>query len=328
MKKHYKSGVVAGKFNPPHLGHLFFIETAAASCDSLYVILCDRVGQTIAAADRASWLADAVPDNCSIIVTADDIPNDSKSWGIRTRTLLSQHPDVAFTSESYGETWAAAMGCAHELIDKNRLTVPVRATDIRVDLRRQFHLLLPAARAALARRIVIIGAESCGKTTLAAALAQHFKTVWVPEHGRWYWEGRRYLRNHVWQEDEFVNIAMAQSALEDNLARHAHQGFVFADTDALVTAVWQKRYTKESESVQEIAQSRVPDVYIACAADFDWVQDGSRESHEHRQWMQNTMLDAARNSGAPVLTVDGPHGERMATAIEYLESSISFPPLV
>jgi nicotinamide riboside kinase len=58
-------------------------------------------------------------------------------------------------------------------------------------------------RAGLARRVVVIGAESTGKTTLAQALAENLGTVWVPEYGRWYWEGRRCLADQEWDTGEF-----------------------------------------------------------------------------------------------------------------------------
>jgi nicotinamide riboside kinase len=70
-----------------------------------------------------------------------------------------------------------------------------------------FHWLVPAARAELARRVVLVGAESTGKSTLARALAEAFETVRVPEHGRWYWEGRRYLEDQTWTNEEFRRIA-------------------------------------------------------------------------------------------------------------------------
>ena len=38
------------------------------------------------------------------------------------------------------------------------------------------------------KRVAIVGAESTGKTTLATALAEHYRTAWVPEFGRLYTE--------------------------------------------------------------------------------------------------------------------------------------------
>ena len=54
-------------------------------------------------------------------------------------------------------------------------------------------MLTGPAKAHFAKRVVVVGVESSGTTTLAEALAEHYHTVWVPEYGRFYWEGRRYL---------------------------------------------------------------------------------------------------------------------------------------
>ena len=56
------------------------------------------------------------------------------------------------------------------------------------------------------KRVVIIGAESTGKTTLARALAEHYKTPWVPEFGRFYTEARQ-PSWAPWRSDEFTLIA-------------------------------------------------------------------------------------------------------------------------
>lgn len=325
MSKTFKVGVVVGKFNPPHLGHKLLIDTAAARCEHVTIIVCDRADQTIAACDRASWIADTAPANCSVLITPDDIPDESVPWAQRTLELLPQAPDAAFTSEAYGENWARAMGCVHESVDQTRLVVPVCATRIRRELRTHFDVMVPAARAALARRVVLVGAESCGKSTLAAALAEHYQSVWVPEYGRIYWEGRRYLTDQQWSDDEFLSIAQAQQRLEDDLARQCRNGVVIADTDALVTKVWQQRYCgSESPAVAALANNRIPHMYIVCAADFEWVQDGSRESREHRQWMFEAMRDAAQSTGTPTFVVTGSREERLAAAVAHIEPVLQF----
>ena len=99
-------------------------------------------------------------------------------------------------------------------VDRDRTEFPISGSEIRKDLGEHFHWLVPSAKEDLCRKFVMVGAESTGKTTMAEALAKKLNTVWVPEHGRWYWEGRRYLKDQSWSTDEFFRIAKAQINLQ------------------------------------------------------------------------------------------------------------------
>lgn len=322
-------GVVVGKFNPPHLGHLHLIEQGAARVETLFVILCDRSDQSISVEQRRAWIEDAAPPNAVVLVTPDDLPAANEPWAQRALEILPVPPDVAFTSEGWGSGWADLMGASHVLVDQDRTSFPISGTDLRTDLRQYFSWLLPAARAELARRVVLVGAESAGKSTMAEALAEELGTVWVPEHGRWYWEGRRYLADQSWTTDEFRRIAVAQRQVELDLARKACGGVVIADTDALVTAVWHERYLGASDpELDAIAALAVPDLYLVCSPDFDWVQDGTRESKSHRLTMHESILERVTASGADVVVLSGEHEVRLAEALDHVERLTNFPVLI
>lgn len=324
-----RCGVVVGKFNPPHLGHLHLIEHGAARVEHLFVLLCDRPDQSIPVEQRRQWLEDVVPANVSVLVTPDDLPAANEPWARRALAVLPEPPDLAFTSEEWGPGWAASMGAEHVMVDLERAAFPVSGTAMRADLRANFRWLVPSARAGLARRVVVVGAESSGKSTLAEALAAELGTVWVPEHGRWYWEGRRHLGDQSWSSDEFVRIAQAQRRLEEDLARKASNGVIVADTDALVTAVWRERYLGGADpELDELAEGWVPDLYLVCRPDFDWVQDGTRESEAHRDEMHASMAHRAQSSGAEVVVLSGPHEQRLATALTAVEAVAEFEELI
>lgn len=320
------TGVVVGKFNPPHLGHQHLITVGARSVDRLTVVLCDRPDQTLSADARRRWLVDASPHNVDVIVTPDDIPTVNEPWAERVLTLLPTAPDRAFTSEDWGPEWAALMGAEHIAVDDTRDSFPISGTALRGDLGANFHWLVPAARAELARRVVVVGAESTGKTTLANDLAQALGTVWVPEFGRSYWEGRRHLADQSWTGDEFVHIADGQQRAETCLARRATNGVVVSDTDAMVTAVWHHRYLGRWHPALE--SPTAPDLYIVCTPDIPWVQDGTRESEAHRRSMHDAILDRATASPAEVLEVRGDRETRLAAALEAVRPLTRFAILV
>ena len=68
------------------------------------------------------------------------------------------------------------------------------------------------------KKIVVIGPESTGKSTLSQQLAEHYKTAWIPEYAREY-----LLKNGTeYSFDDLYKIAKGQMHLEDELPGSWH----------------------------------------------------------------------------------------------------------
>ena len=287
-----------------------------------------RPGDSIPGGLRAGWIRDRHP-GVTVIETQDDLPEAPEPWAERTLDLLGgRRPDLAFTSEDYGEAWAAALGARHEMIDRARERFPVSGAELRADLSAHWDMLTPPARAHFARRVAVVGAESTGTSSLAEELGRHYATSWVPEYGRRYWEGRRYTAEQErWDTDEFVRIARAQQAWEDDLARVANRVLV-CDTDALATHVWHRRFNADySSRVEAIADSRSYDLYLVTEPDFPFVQDGTREGESIRDEMHGWFVDVLERKARPFVSVGGSPAERLRTAIAAVEQVLVFPVL-
>jgi HTH-type transcriptional regulator, transcriptional repressor of NAD biosynthesis genes len=167
-------------------------------------------------------------------------------------------------------------------------------------------------------RVVIVGAESTGKTTLALALAEHYRTTWVPEFGRLYTEARR-PRGELWQSEEFTFIAAEQARMEDALAPIANRVLI-CDTDPLATGIWHERYLgTPSSDVLAIAAGRTYDLYIVTDVDTPFVPDDIRDGESIREWMHKRFIDELARLGMPVLLVSGPHERRLAAAVARID---------
>src|SRR5690349_4824420 len=84
------------------------------------------------------------------------------------------------------------------------------------------------------KRIVVIGPESTGKSTLCQQLAEHYKTVWCPEYAREY-----LLKNGMnYTYDDLTHIAKGQLALQVSIGKKASNNVYFVDTDLYVMKVW------------------------------------------------------------------------------------------
>jgi HTH-type transcriptional repressor of NAD biosynthesis genes len=240
------TGLVVGKFYPFHKGHKYLIDTARKQVDLLTVVVTEHDGETIPGRVRRDWIRETFSFAPNVAVglihnTLSDL--DHNGWAQWAEDYLGYTPDIVFTSEDYGHGWAAALGCKHVQVDKARQMIPVSGTMIRNDPLNNLDYLEPCVRAYYVKRVVLVGAESCGKTTLAKELAACYNTLWVPEYGRPYSEWF-HKPNDLWESMEFTHIAKTQNDLEDIIARRADK-VLFCDTNAATTALWHERYMAE-----------------------------------------------------------------------------------
>ncbi|MFI0349346.1 AAA family ATPase [Actinomadura sp. 9N407] len=343
----YAHGMVIGKFYPPHAGHQHLIDTAAQACARLTVIVAGSTVENIPLALRAAWLREAHPQpHVEIVPVVDDHEIDYGSddaWTAHVAAFRSGLPgdaapvDAVFSSEPYGPELARRFSAVHVPVDPPRARFPVSGTAIRDDPIAHWHRLAPPVRGHLARRIVIVGAESTGTTTLARALAEHYARRWpatrcVPEYGRIYTEeklaaARRaandpalWLDDLTWEPRDFTLIAERHLALEEAAARSGSPVLV-CDTDAFATALWYERYLGEPAPDGFPLHTGRHHLWILTdPSDVPFEQDGWRDGESVRQWMHTRFRDELEARNLPHLTVTGSPETRLATAATAVEA--------
>jgi len=180
-------------------------------------------------------------------------------------------------------------------------------------------------------RIVAIGPESTGKSSLCQALALHYDASWCPEFARDYLlrHGRDYT------PDDLLRIAKGQLAAEDQHADEAlrhwqdqprprtQRPILFIDTDMHVMKVWSEFVfgTCHPWILEQIA-TRHYDLYLLCHTDLPWVQDELREypDAETRNHLLHTYRDTLVHQHTPWADVTGIHRQRLATAIDTIDA--------
>lgn len=166
------------------------------------------------------------------------------------------------------------------------------------------------------RRIAILGAESSGKSTLAAALAAHYGTLWVPEYLREFVEthGRTPCKH------EQLDIARIQVQREDACALHATR-FLFCDTTPVMTALYSRFYwNRVDEQLAALAGKHRYDLTLVTVPDMPWMADGmQRESDEVRHTIHAMLLATLEEQGIRHELVCGSEARRLATAASLLE---------
>ncbi len=323
-------GLVVGKFYPPHLGHEYLINYALDHCDHLDIFVIHLPDQWIPGHMRVDWVQKRFLQ--ALVHSVLDLGEDDNSelWAQHTIERLGMAPDVVFTSEDYGERYAHFMGCKHISVDPQRTRIPISATQIRQDPLAHWSHIGPGPRAFLALRVVLIGAESTGKTVLAERLSQHYATSWVPEYGRDYWaqklaNGEATLESNQWHSDEFLHIAHKQAQHEDAQAGQC-SGLLICDTDPLATAVWHERYLAfSSRSLVEFARPRMPHLYLFLRCDVPFTQDGTRDGEHVRQDMDRRFSVVLRKIGAPLVEVTGSWSSRFEQATNAIDALLHSP---
>ena len=167
-------------------------------------------------------------------------------------------------------------------------------------------------------RVAILGAESSGKSTLAAALARHYGTVWVPEYLREFVE----TEFRVPREDDQYAIARTQMEREDAAANEATR-FLFCDTTPIMTALYSRWYWGRVDAQLARLEARHDYAYtLVTAPDSPWEADGlQRESEAVRQAVHEQVLQVLAERGIDYMLVTGSLPQRMLQAGRLIDRS-------
>jgi HTH-type transcriptional repressor of NAD biosynthesis genes len=364
--RHYQHSLVLGKFYPPHAGHHHLIRMAAKASERTTVAVLAAGVESIPVADRVYWLAAEhwTDPGVAVLGDIDDHPidlHDGDVWDLHigiVRSVLARRAirdgdpaaaavDAVFSSEEYGEELARRLGAMHVAVDPNRLAYPVSGTSVRADPVGQWNQFAASTRAGLAARVVVLGAESTGTTTLAEELAARLRarggpfaeTRLVVEHGRLHTEeklaaehamakatGRTLpeLDSLVWTVGDFVDVARRQALAEDEAAAHGSP-ILLCDNDSWAATVWCERYLGRSYGeVAAAVSDRRPDLYLLTDhVGVPFTQDGWRDGEHRREWMTARFVRGLRERGVPWLLVSGSREHRLRRAIRACDELLS-----
>ncbi len=170
------------------------------------------------------------------------------------------------------------------------------------------------------KKIVVIGPESTGKSTLCSQLAKHYKTLWCPEYAR------EYLDTHgkEYTYDDLLTIAKGQIDGEEAVLSTANSqpSTVFIDTDMYVMKVWcEFAFGKCHSWILNQIATRKYDLYLVCNVDLPWIKDELREypDVETRNKLYHFYKDIMVNQSVPWIDISGNYEERLQVAINGVE---------
>lgn len=175
-------------------------------------------------------------------------------------------------------------------------------------------------------KIVIYGAESTGKTSLAKALAAHYNTEWVPEYAREYLQEKYNQSGEVCAISDLIPIVKGQIELEKEAEKKVGlDGLIFCDTNPYQTYYYGKAYYQDFEypDLWKLAQQRCYAYYFLTYIDTPWVADDLRDRPEERLMMHKLFKTSLEKNNFPYSTLEGSHKQRMAQAITKIDELIA-----
>ncbi len=180
-------------------------------------------------------------------------------------------------------------------------------------------------------KVVVIGPESTGKSSLCEQLANHYNTEWVKEYAREY-----LLSNGTeYSYDDLLEIAKGQFALENaaielvenkttNIsASNSSSQIILLDTNMYVLKVWCEFVFEKCHPwiLNQIVENSY-DLYLLCDVDLPWVKDELREypDLEIREKLYHHYKDLLINQSTPWVNISGNYQQRLENAINAIDS--------
>ena len=291
----YNTGVVPGKFFPPHRGHLNQIIQAATQCKKVYVVVSDNENIAmekcikdslpyISLKKRALWLSlefQTIDHIKTLMLDETKIPpypDGSVQWCKTLTDLIPEKIDVIFGGEmEYQDTYMKNLpNVKYNMYDYKHSRYPVSGTEIRHNYLEHWDYILGSARPFFARRVLITGTESCGKSILTKYLGKIFHTSWSEEYGRYY--STEYLGGNedLFSFNDFRNIAWKQKE-QDNITLKTANKIAFFDSDAVVTQYYCEMYMGQPNPlVERFVDPQKYDVVFLMGPTVEWFPDGFR----------------------------------------------------
>lgn len=228
------TGVIIGRFMPPHIGHQYLIDFAREIVDTLYVFVCTLETEPIPGDLRYRWVRSLASDARVIHIT-EEIPEARRDavgatdiWASSIGDAVDEPIDYVFASEQYGFDLARALSAQFFPVDPDRRNIPVSASLIRDDPYGHWRFIPPVVRPYFVRHLVLIDENRLSRT-----LADEFETVVVhPYREFWRLTWNEYGGKHGAEALQEELIERGERAAIEALSRQANMILIHDIRDA------------------------------------------------------------------------------------------------
>lgn len=330
--KKYKVGMYGGSFNPLHLGHLECIIKAAGMCEELYIVISYRDdGVDVDLKVKIRWIYQLTKHigNVKLIPLKD---NDSKKedytedkWDSDcdyVKKQIGKPIDVVFCGSDYSADsfWNVCYpNSEFYVFPRNKYN----SSEIRENVYEHWDWMPQVVRSHYVKKVLIIGGESAGKSTLTINLANYYNTVYLEEVGR---DLSELSGTDIYMlSEDFTKILLEHKAKEMRMVDQSNKVF-FEDTDCLVTRFYMsfledENIEKNAVLAEAIAAINNYDLILFLEPDVEWIQDGDRSEviAADRVKYSNMIKDFYKKFGFDFHVITGDYVSRFEQAVKLVD---------
>jgi HTH-type transcriptional repressor of NAD biosynthesis genes len=328
----YKVGLYGGCFDPLHLGHVDCIFQAANRCEELYIVLV--VSTKVKQIDyriRYRWLYQLTEHigNVKILLLEDHCnekseytPDAAKADCEYIKVTIGKPIDAVFCGSDYDKD--SFWGVCYPQSDfvsfpRNEMS----STQLRKNPYAHWDWIPTIARPYFVKKVLLVGGESVGKSTLTINLANRFNTNYIDEAGRDI--SMRSGDDRLMLQQDYTEILLRHKLNEMEAIRHSNK-VLFLDTDALVTRFYLEFLDKEtSENNMALADAidaiNSYDLILFLEPDVKFVQDGGRSEiiHADRMKYSEQIKDILRAHSKNFVCISGDYQQRYSEAVKEVQ---------
>lgn len=326
----YGAGMYGGCFNPPHLGHLDCIIRAANQCRRLYLVLnVATAREEIDPRVRYRWLYQMTRHlgNVKILMLEDPAP-DKADYGPalwqadaeKVKAMIGERLDAVFCGSDYGPDsfWNVCYPESDFVVfPRNEMN----SSELRRDPYGHWDWLPDAVKPYYTKKVLLIGGESTGKSTLAMNLANRFSGSYVEEAGKDMSE--RSGTDLLMLPEDFTEILL-QHKMNEIKALEKGKKLLFEDTDALVTRFYMgfledRGVRRNLPLAQAIDALNAYDLVLFLEPEGSEFDDDGRRSaviRDDRKRYSEQIKELLRQSGRSFISLSGDYEQRYESAVQ------------
>ena len=338
----YKVGMYGGSFDPLHIGHIHDIIRAAAVCEELYVMISWCEGRESTSKElRYRWILNSTRHlpNVKIIMIEDEavskeVYNTDYYWEKGAQDIkdtIGKTIDAVFCgSDYYGTKRFESLYCPEsEVVYFDRAEVPISSTQIRDWATEHWDYIPAVCKEYYTKKVLVVGGESTGKSTLVQNLALAYNTNFVAEVGR---ETCEYAGGEelMIREDLIENLIRQKD--EVRRALKSSNRILFVDTDALTTGFYCNLLLEDEEEKRQLVQladsihwtNEWNLVLFLEPEGVDFVQDGTRneEIKAERRKYSELLKEMFTRNNVKLACIAGDYLERFNRAKDIIEKEL------